>query len=343
MVIGGNQMEINSHSQLAAFADELSIELQHILKNWMLFNFKKSGVISNARILWAFSAAFNLKAVSDLNLPDKTYYEIVNHFIDIDFGGVFLTVDDHRQPNDTKKELYALACSIYAFSEYFMACGDDLVKEHAVAMYRDLVKYGHDRENGGYFDAFNRAWGTPADFFADQAAAEKKTMNTQLQVLEAFTNLYRIWPDEDLKVLIVELLNDFAAHVIYSKTSAIVSLGNHLKAAWILPDAAAVIEHVVLMAAMKTYSLAIAQTTLTAFTNAESLSDVHRKCWIKAEALISFFHAWQSTGDKLFLKAALKIWNIIKPGLYLKGQGESCLFFNSRACLEILKRYSITQ
>ena len=343
MVIGGNQMEINSHKQLAAFADELIIELQHILKNWMLFNFKKSGVISNARLLWAFSAAFNLKVVPDLNLADKTYYKIVNHFIDIDFGGVFLTVDDHQQPNDTKKEIYALACSIYAFSEYFMACGDELVKEHAVAMYRDLVKYGHDQENGGYFEAFNRSWGTPADFFGDKASAENKTMNTQLQVFEAFSNLYRIWPDEDLKILIVELLNDFSAHVIRAKTSAIVSLGNDLKAAWIMPDAAAVIEHVVLMAAMKTYTLRTAQTTLTAFTNADSLWDMHKKCWIKAEALISFFYAWQITGDKLFLKAALKIWNSIKPGPLLKGQGESCFFFNSRACLEILKRYSTTQ
>ncbi|MEJ5961170.1 AGE family epimerase/isomerase [Pedobacter immunditicola] len=336
-------MEINSHQQLAAFADELGIELQHILKNWMLFNFRKSGVISNARVLWAFSAAFNLKTVPDLNIADKTYYEIVNRFIDIDFGGVFLTVDDHGQPNDTKKEIYALACSIDAFSEYFMACGDELVKDHAVAMYRDLVKHGHDTDKGGYFEAFNRSWGTPADFFEDKAAAEKKTMNTQLQVLEAFTNLYRIWPDEDLKVLIVALLNDFAAHVVYAKTSASVSLGNSLKAAWILPDAAAVIEHVVLMAVMKTYTMENAQTTLNAFTNAESLSDLQKKCWIKAEALISFFHAWQITGDKLFLKAALKIWNIIKSGLFLKGQGESCFFFNSRACLEILKRYSKTQ
>ena len=336
-------MEINSHKQLAAFADDLSIELQHILKNWMLFNFKKSGVISNARVLWAFSAAFNLKVIPDLNVADQTYYEIVNHFIDIDFGGVFLTVDDHRQPNDTKKEIYALAFSIQAFSEYFMACGDELVKEHAVAMYRDLVKYGYDKENGGYFDAFNRSWGLPADFFADKDAAEMKTMNTQLQVLEAFTNLYRIWPDEDLKVLIVALLNDLAAHVIYAKTSALVSLGNDFKASWILPEAAAVIEHPVLMATTKTHSFKTAQTTLAALTAAESLSNAQKKCWVKAEALISLFHAWLITGDKQFLKAALKIWNIIKPGISLKGQGQSCFFFYSRACSEILKRYSLSQ
>jgi mannobiose 2-epimerase len=316
---------------------EINNELSHLLHNWTLFNFKKSGVISNARILWVFSAAFNIKSMPDLDVATKIYYEIVNYFIDIDYGGVFLTVDGSRTPNDTKKEIYALACVVYAFSEYFMACGDELVKDHAVALYRDLVKHGHDFENGGYFEFFNREWESPADFIADEDAAEKKTMNTQLQVLEAFANLYRVWPDEELKVLIVELLNDFAAHVIYSKTPDIVALGNNLKASWLLPDAAAAIEHAVLMAAMKTFAVEMAQSTLSAFTKAENLWSAHKHCWIKAEALISFFNAFQVTGDKQFLNATLKVWDLIKTRHSHRAQKESCLFFYSRACIELLK------
>ena len=330
-------MEINSHQQLTAFAGELSNELHHILNNWSLFNFKKSGVITNARILWAYAAAFNAKAAPDLDMADKAYHEVVNRFLDIDYGGVFLTVDDNGKPNNTKKEIYALACTLFAFSEYFMACGDDLVKERALMMFHDLVKNGHDVNNGGYFEIFSRSWESPTDF-VDAHATEKKTMNTQLEVLEAYTNLYRMWPDKELKNLIVELLNDFAAHVLYAKASEVVSLGNDLKASWLLPMAAAVIDHVVLMAAMKTFAIELAQPALAAFTKAENLWSVHKHCWIVAEAMIGFFNAWEISGDKRYLNASLKAWSLVKSTAAPIGHRESCYFFNSRACLELSKR-----
>ena len=45
-------------------------------------------------------------------------------------------------------------------------------------------------------------------------ANEKKSMNTNLHVLEAFANLYLIWPDENLKYKITELLKIFAEKII---------------------------------------------------------------------------------------------------------------------------------
>ena len=38
---------------------------------------------------------------------------------------------------------------------------------------------------------------------------EKKTMNTHLHIIEAYANLYTVWPDEKLKESIKHLLGCF--------------------------------------------------------------------------------------------------------------------------------------
>ena len=89
---------------------------------------------------------------------------------------------------------------------------------------------------------------------SDKDANEKKTMNTHLHVLEAFTNLYRIWPDEELRIRIIELLEDFNAHIVDQETghlrlffdegwqsrSPLISYGHDIEGAWLLLESAEV-------------------------------------------------------------------------------------------------------
>jgi mannobiose 2-epimerase len=78
-----------------------------------------------------------------------------------------------------------------------------------------MDKYAHDVQNGGYFEWLTRE-GKVVQAKADAARVEGiplagfpvgyKSMNTHIHLLESFTQLYEVWPDETLGRRIEELL-----------------------------------------------------------------------------------------------------------------------------------------
>ena len=75
------------------------------------------GSVLNSRILWSFSAAYRQTGNEVyLQLADRAYRYITNHFIDTEMGGVYWTVDYKGAPLDTKKQIYALSFAIYGAS-----------------------------------------------------------------------------------------------------------------------------------------------------------------------------------------------------------------------------------
>src|SRR5579862_9004578 len=82
------------------------------------------GSVLNARILWSFSAAYNLTGKKEyLEIAGRAYQYIVKHIIDKQFGGIYWMVDHLGNKLDTKKQVYASAFAIYAFSEYYKITG----------------------------------------------------------------------------------------------------------------------------------------------------------------------------------------------------------------------------
>src|ERR1700733_2498370 len=103
-------------------------------------------------------------------------------------------------------------------------------------------------------------------------------MNTHLHVLEAYANLYRIWPDKALKQHIEALLSNFFDHFIVHETghlalffdedwnrrSGLISYGHDIEASWLLLEAAEVIGDEESGGKLRELSIRMADQTITA-------------------------------------------------------------------------------
>ena len=305
------------------------------------------GAVLNARILWSFAASYNLNPAYDLALADRAYQYIIDHFIDQEYGGVYWTVDHQGRPLGTKKQVYAVAFTIYALSEYFLAKCEEAIRDQAIRLYQDLVKHSFDAEHGGYLEAFGREWQEMDDLrLSSKDANEKKTMNTHLHVLEAFTNLYRIWPDAGLKIQITGLLHDFQKHIIDADTSRMIlffdahwqgksnmiSYGHDIEASWLLLEAAELVGDRELLTAIRQLAVKMAEACLEGLDDDGSLwyeKDPlanhivkEKHWWVQAEAMVGFYNAWQVSGRADFLLASHRNWEFVKQHILDIAHGE---------------------
>ena len=153
----------------------------------------EKGAILNARILWAFSAAYRVLGNSEyLEAAKRAYEYLIEYFIDEEYGGVYWSVDYLGRPLDTKKQFYAIGFAIYGLSEYVQATGDREALECALQLYDCIEEYAFDRAHNGYIEACTREWGQIADMRLSELDANyPKSQNTHLHIIEPYTNLVR--------------------------------------------------------------------------------------------------------------------------------------------------------
>ncbi len=359
---------MNIEANLKRYREELGHELRSILGYWMNYapdtenggfvgridsldlidlNAPK-GAVLNARILWSFSAAYKMdQDVKYRENAQRAYDYLSRFFLDEEFGGVYWTVDHLGQPLESRKQVYALAFVIYALSEYYTVSWEGKVKEQAKSLYRNLLEYAFDQEQGGYFEAFSRNWKPIEDLrLSEKDANEKKSMNTHLHVIEGFTNLYRIWPDEGLKQHIILLLDNFLNHILdrenyhlilfhdemWNGKSDTISYGHDIEASWLLAEAAEVINNEFYKRTFEDVALKMAAASEDGVDRDGGLwyeYDVDRAhlvkekhWWVQAEAMVGFFNAWEINGDEAFLKRSLEAWEFVKRHIIDRQNGE---------------------
>ncbi len=353
---------------ITTYKKDLQNELERILSFWMKYTIDTKdggfygtldnenniyanapkGSVLNSRILWAFSAAYNLtNDVAYLQTAHRAFDYIRDHFFDKEFGGVYWTVDAKGDPLDTKKQFYALSFAIYGLSEFYKCDRNEQAKDLAIALHNSTVTHSYDPVYGGYAEALSRDWKEIADLrLSKKDANEKKSMNTHLHILEGFANLYQVWPDEKLKERIEYLIHIFLNYIIdrnnyhlilffdekWNRRSNIFSYGHDIEAAWLLQEAAEKIGIAELTSKVKEESVKISNAAIEGLDedgglwyeyDADTSHLIKEKhSWPQAEAMIGFYNAWQITGEESYLKKSFASWHFVQNRILDKKNGE---------------------
>ncbi|MFC5467282.1 AGE family epimerase/isomerase [Cohnella suwonensis] len=306
------------------------------------------GLVLNARILWSFATAYRVygdQAYSDM--AERAYGELRDRFRDKEHGGLFWMVDKGGAPVQDKKQVYGQAFVIYALSEYYRATGLENALEWAKELYVLLEKHACDNVHRGYVEALARDWTETSDLsLSGKDLNERKSMNTHLHVLEAYTNLYRVWKPEGLRLKLAELIdihldlivNESNHHFLlffddeWASKSDHISYGHDIEGSWLLCEAAEVLGDEGRIARANAEALAMAEATLAEGVDADGAvfneADGHghlddtKDWWPQAEAMVGFLNAYQLSGNEDMLRAAHASWHFTKTYMIDRENGE---------------------
>jgi mannobiose 2-epimerase len=392
------------HKTLEQLKSELNSELLQLLDWWIGYSVDEvqggffgrvgndnlpesapKGLVLNTRILYTFSSAFLLKGnEAYLAAAQRAFDYLFRYFRDAEHGGFFWSLNPDGSPLDSKKQVYGQAFAIYAFAEFYQATGN----ENALLLAQDtflwLEKYSFDSVYGGYIEAHTASWQELADLrLSEKDQNDKKSMNTHLHVIEAYANLYRVWPVDNLRAAIVKLLAKFKEHIVNSKLghlnlffdmdwvvkSNLQSFGHDIEAAWLLLEAAEIIQDDENIAAFKHLAIRLANAAQKGISaqggllyefnplNQHFINEYH--WWPQAEGMVGFFTAWQLSGDQKYLDRVFTLWDFIQKHIKDQQNGEwfwgldenllvmsqqdkagfwKCPYHNARACIELIKR-----
>ncbi len=182
------------------------------------FDFKPTGeqdkmIVSQARHVWNNAKAIKL-------YPDNpAYAESAKHgfaFLrdvmwDSVYGGFHTLVSRSGTVKSNPREektAYGNSFGIYACAAYAAASGDTSALSLAKKAFMWLEKYSHDPELKGYYQHMTRSGGVIRRDAGIQSTAETgyKDQNSSIHLLEAFTELYQVWPDPLVAERLEEML-----------------------------------------------------------------------------------------------------------------------------------------
>ena len=325
---GGYYGEIDGHDRIVLNADK--------------------GAILNARILWAFSAAYRVMQRQEyLVAAERAKRYFIDHFVDPQYGGVYWSVDCNGDPRDTKKQIYAIGFAIYGLSEFVRATGDKEALDVAIALFHDIESHAFDAQNNGYTEALTRDWKQIDDMrLSDKDENGSKTMNTHLHIIEPYTNLYRVWKDANLEHQIRNLLDIFTDKLLNKNTyhldlffddewngkRNIQSYGHDIEASWLLHETALVLADKQVLERIEPLIRRIAVAADEGLQPDGSMiyerwtdtgkTDIQRQWWVMCECIIGHINLYQHFGDRDALDKAIACWHFTRDHLVDWNNGE---------------------
>lgn len=184
-------------------------------KTMYTYNWKETGdqrkmIVSQARHMWVNSKSH------EMDPTDKRYRYgaslglrmLKDHMWDTAFGGFYTLMSREGTPIDQSKNAHGNSFAIFALAAYYKAFQDPDALKLAQKAFQWLEKNSHDAEFGGYHQHLNRDGSKIFRYNKIDTWAEMgyKDQNSSIHLLEAFTELYQVWPDPVLRERLNEML-----------------------------------------------------------------------------------------------------------------------------------------
>jgi mannobiose 2-epimerase len=288
-----------------------------------------------ARQLWFFStlAAAGIQKKAALAAARTGFDFLEKKFRDQRHGGYFAKVSDSGRPTDRRKHVYLNAFTLYGLAAYSRASGDRAALAAAKALFQTLESRAHDAARGGYTEFFREDWRPITDPREPMFIAPPgfKTFNTHLHVLEALTELYRVWPDPLVRRRLDELLliNVLTVRLpqhgcnvdrftpdwrpVETRQNMRASYGHDVEGAWLCLDAARALGHA--PATLRGWAEGLVGYSLRHgydrtrggfyYTGpvGKEADDTRKEWWVQAEALVSMLEMYRLTGQQQYYDA----------------------------------------
>ncbi len=306
------------------------------------------GLIQNARLLWTYSTLHQShKDPRCGQLAQRAYDYLEAHFLDPEYGGAFWQVDCRGHVTDDKKKIYGQAFYIYALAEYHRAFKSAAALQRAQDVFERIEAYSRDATYGGYIEVCNRDWSIASDLrLSDKDMDEKKSMNNHLHLLEAYTNLYRVWRAIGLQGRLRELIELFDQRITNPATAHLhhffdetwqpksddYTFGHDIEATWLLCEAAEVLGDQAVTAHVGKTARRLAKVVLAEGVDREGglcyrgqhgrVTDPNREWWPQIESVVGFLNAYGISGDQAFFDAAREAWAFIEKYFVDREHGE---------------------
>lgn len=325
-------------------------------------------IVMTSRFLWTYSAVARFtKDAKYLEMADFAYKVIIEKYFDKENDGVYWSIMPDGTPKVDKKQIYGEAFCCYGLSEYAAAV-QELKKDEELAatamnkaldIYNLLENHALDKENGGYIEACAKDWSQTNDMILSPKDMNcPKSMNTNLHVMEAYTNLYRTLPVvfADSKSIQAEVGQSLANLITVTQEKIVqknahlgmffdmdwnlladeISYGHDIEASWLLWEAACELKDEELKEQIRADVIKMAEVALDEGFDKENgclenfllhsttnpKRDRTRVWWNQAEAMNGFYNAWQMTGETKYQEACIQQWNWIQNYQVDKTNGE---------------------
>ncbi|MBE2202382.1 MAG: AGE family epimerase/isomerase [Anaerolinea sp.] len=301
-----------------------------------------------ARVLWTYAAAYrHFGHAPYLQMAQWAYAYLTQTFLDAQHGGLYWSVNRQGAPVMDRKHHYAQAFGIYGLTEYYRATQEPQSLALAQELFWLLEQHAADPLYGGYSESSGRQWQPIADMrLSDKDLNSYKSMNTMLHILEAYTNLLRVWKNPHLRRQHRALITAFLQQIIdldshhcqlffdrqWRSLSVNISYGHDIEASWLLWEAAALHDDARLQAQVRETAVKMATAvyqealdddgSLFYEGSPQGLVDMGKAWWVQAEAVVGFYNAYQLSGQPHFAQAAWRCWEYIQANLVDRTHGD---------------------